>query len=333
MTGDRAGRRKRRVISLVLSALFVLAAVFVFVNRQALHDQLILAYYEAPAEIAALATDSDLSDRGRDLFYVNEPELHGKATFDAKCSGVGDEQSNVLGCFTGTRIYIYDAADERLAGIEEVTAAHEMLHAAYIRLSRGERERVESLLERQLDDGIAPHVDELIEIYERIEPDQLLNEMHSILATEQAELLPELETYYSQYFKDRKVVVGLATDYREAFDSLKREQEALVAELEELSTTINNTTELINQQLERYNASVEDFNARAESGEMTAEQFNSERPVLENERLAINQAINSNNILRQTYEEKRKQYESLAIEFNSLQTSISSKPIAPRDIE
>lgn len=324
---------KKGLASLIASSVLILLAGIVFVNRQDIHDRLVLTGYDAPAAIKMLADGAGLSSRGRDLFYVNAPELHDKSTFSKVCEGAGDEQSNVLGCFNGTHIYIYNASDERFAGIEEVTAAHEMLHAAYARLNDGERQRVNELIDRQLEKAIEPHIKELITIYQRIEPDQIQNEMHSILATEQRTLLPELEQYFKQYFTDRNKVVRLAAQYRLVFDTVKRQQEALAKQLDNLATQINQSTAAINRRLEAYNRSIEDFNARAHSGEMTEAEFNRERPLLDAERLAINREITSNDTLRRQYERRLKEYESLTVEFTSLQNSISSKPIAPKSVE
>ncbi len=53
----------------------------------------------------------------------------------------------ILGCYVTQRIYIYDVKDAKLDGIREVTAAHEMLHAAYERMSSSEQTKVNALLE------------------------------------------------------------------------------------------------------------------------------------------------------------------------------------------
>lgn len=318
--------RGKRWLKLALPLALLVLAGWVFFNRQMLNDQLVLASYEPPARIAALAEDADLSQKGTQRFYVTQPQLHGKKSFGDVCGGVGDEQSNVLGCFTGQRIYIYDVPGEQLQNVEEVTAAHEMLHAAYMRLDGAERERVNQLIQRQLDKNVAPHVQELIGVYERLEPGQLLNEMHSILATEQRKLIPELEQYFDQYFDDRMTVVSLAAEYRDVFDSLQREQQALVAELNSLANRIDRLTNQLNEQIAEYNAAVQEFNQEARSGQMTAEEYDRRKAELDARRGEINQAIAFNNNLRDEYKQKRERYEALAVQFTELQTKIDSTP-------
>lgn len=327
----RMGRR--RLVSLLFSAGFILIAGWVFFNRQMLQDEIVLARYQPPEAIATLAHNASLSERGKDLFYVNLPELHGESSFNKVCQGLGDEQSNVLGCFNGQRIYIFNVTDKNLRGVREVTAAHEMLHAAYMRLGQAEKRRVDSLLQRQLTAHVNPHVNELIEIYNRLEPGQLYNEMHSILATEQEKLSPELEAYYSQYFENRQKVVDYAEAYREVFDSLKNRQKSLTNELDQLASSINAGTDDLNESISAYNARVERFNTEAQSGDMSESEFNSQRARLEAESSSINVAIAENDALRATYDRKRKQYESLAVEFTSLQNSISSRPSRPEDVQ
>lgn len=333
MDAKRQTGRGKKLVKLGFSLLLIILAVWVFTHRQALQDQLALAGYEPSAAIADLAADASLSPLGTKLFYVTDPELHGKDTFSQVCQGLGDEKSNVLGCFTGQRIYIYDVPDERLSGVREVTAAHEMLHAAYMRLSGDERQRVDDLIRKQLETNVAPHVEELIAIYERLEPDQILNEMHSILATEQRDLLPELEQYFSQYFDDRDIVVSLSDEYRSVFESLRREQQQLAEEIDTLATQINDNTEALNRQINEYNVAVEAFNARASSGTMSRQEFEQERAQLTEERNAIEVAADANDALRATYSQKREQFESLAVEFAQLQNTLDSQPAAPQDVQ
>ena len=52
----------------------------------------------------------------------------------------------MLGCYILNKgIYVYDITDDRLAGVRQVTTAHEMLHAAYDRLSVKERAQVDAM--------------------------------------------------------------------------------------------------------------------------------------------------------------------------------------------
>ena len=54
----------------------------------------------------------------------------------------------MLGCYHSNQdgIFLYNVQDARLAGVQQVTAAHEMLHAAYDRLSTKDKNYVDGLL-------------------------------------------------------------------------------------------------------------------------------------------------------------------------------------------
>lgn len=207
-------------ISLSALALIGFSVYFTLTNRQAILDWYALTQYEAPQDIAQLATHTTMVGRGRDMFYVSKPEINDATRFNQNCTDTGEE-SLVLGCYFAQRIYLYNVTDPRLSGAKEVTAAHEMLHAAYERLQPQERGRINSLLQTQFDTLNDQRLKDLIDLYRQHEPTELLNEMHSILGTEYRGLSPELEAYYKQYFADRGVVVGFAEKYEAVFTESK----------------------------------------------------------------------------------------------------------------
>jgi flagellar biosynthesis chaperone FliJ len=155
---------------------------------------------------------------------------------------MGGEKTIILGCYKGgdRGIYLYRVSDPRLDGVVEVTAAHEMLHAAYERLSSDERRSLDRQLEAFYRQSLRDErVKTTVDSYKTLEPSELPNEMHSIFATEVAVLPTELEQYYTRYFRDRQRVVALATAYQSEF-TLRREQVALYdAELAAVKTTID----------------------------------------------------------------------------------------------
>jgi len=216
------------------------------------------------------------------LFYVNKPQIIGGQTFTQSCP-LAVEKTVILGCYqSGDRgIYLYKVTDERLKGVEEVTAAHEMLHAAYQRLSSKERNRVDTLLQnfyfQELKDQ---RVKDTVAAYEKSEPTELPNEMHSIFATEVASLPAELETYYQKYFRNRSAVVAYTAQYQQAFTSRKDQVAAYDVELKNLKQTIDSnqadllsrrgTLQSLQNQMERlkssgkiaaYNSQIDTYNA------------------------------------------------------------------------
>ena len=263
---------------LLLVAVFT-AAGLVWTNRYNLYDWSRLQSYNAPPEIAALATDSGMDSYGRRLFYVNEPKLSDRSTFNSECKST--EQTIVLGCYTGTNIYVFKVDDPKLQGVEEVTAAHEMLHAAYQRLSAKEKERINKLLNEAYKRINDPRLTEVMASYQKTEPGEQDNELHSILGTEYANLGPDLETYYKKYFADRSKVVALASAYKKVFQDIESKVEQYDAELSlrkseiarrenDLSTLEQSLASqkkqmdqlLASGQTRSYNAQVPTYNAR-----------------------------------------------------------------------
>ena len=134
---------------LVVSFVLILAGGATFwIKHNEVLDWLATRGYEPSSLIATLASDTTMTPYAERLFYANRPEVQDKQAFNQSCTDPS-EQVAVLGCFIGNRmgIYLYDVTDERLNGIEQVTAAHEMLHQAYQRLGKKEKTRINGLLQ------------------------------------------------------------------------------------------------------------------------------------------------------------------------------------------
>ncbi|MDQ2973455.1 MAG: hypothetical protein M3Q79_03165 [bacterium] len=242
-----------------------------FSNRQQISDWWRLRSYSAPSEIALLGNNISLNDYGRKLFYVYYPTLENKTTFREKCSG--HEQSIVLGCYVSrTGLYILDVTDERIAGVEEVTAAHEMLHVAYERLNGDSMDRIVELLKQQEKMVTDERVKTTIAAYRDDPSSDIYNELHSIFGTELNDLLPELEKHYEQYFIDRSKVVGYANGYAQAF----MERENKIKEFDEQLSAKKQTIDILNSQIGQLNAQIETENESMQAIRNTnPEAFNS----------------------------------------------------------
>lgn len=315
-----------RFVALVFNLVLIGLAIWIFFNRQYVFDQIMVLTYRPTAEVAALAKNTAMTDESVRDFYASHPTIDDKANFNNHCKNTG-EQTIVLGCYALRQIHVYNVNDPRLPGVKEVTAAHEMLHAAYDRLSTQEKDKLRDMIDRQLKSLNDDHIRQLIEIYNKTEPGELYNEMHSILGTEVRHLNPELEDYYKRYFTDRSKVVGYSEGYESVFTNLKDKQSALVKELDNLATSINQQTAQLNAQVEALNAAISSFNQRAQSdGFSTQAQFNSERNALldkqselQTQRQAIENQIAS-------YNQKKDELEAINLEAQSLNNSINSNP-------
>lgn len=314
--------------SIVVSLCLIGAAAWVVLNRQFLIDQVTVWQYQPTDQIAQLATDAKMSDRGRFLFYASEPRLDGTQAFNEACKRQ-EEGNAILGCYTNGRVFVYDVKDERLDGVKEVTAAHEMLHAAYDRLSSGERQALAVELEAAYKSVTNDALAKRMEYYARTEPGQRANELHSILATEFDTLPDALEEYYQNYFTDRKAVVALHGQYSDKFASLADNTATLRTQLETLSSEIAAESKQYEEAITVLNGRIENFNARAGAGSFASrEQFSAERSMLMQEADALTQRRASINTKVDEYERLRLQYNGLVDESNSMQQALDSS-LAP----
>lgn len=228
---------RRRASPLALAAALVLASCGGGGSSAPKYDpnSVVRSPVQAPTpEVAALA--GSMSDEGRRVFYLADPKILDRAEFGVACPK--DELTTVLGCYADGKIYILKVTRPELAGVMEVTAAHEMLHAAHARLSDLQRRRVDTWLGdlyAGLDD---PDVRALIAEYDRSEPGQRLNELHSILPTEVPTLTSDLEEHYGRYFVARAQVVKLNQGYQDVLKGIERRIDALLAEVAALKAQL-----------------------------------------------------------------------------------------------
>jgi|JI10StandDraft_1071094.scaffolds.fasta_scaffold03612_7 hypothetical protein len=250
--------------------LLVLAGIvgLAYWKQQAALDWYKLRGYTPSSRVSQMATTDDMTDYGRHLFYVNKPEfLPTRAAFAAKCP-VDMEKTIVLGCYLrgDDGIFLYDVTDQRLHGVVETTAAHEMLHAAYERLSYREKRHIESLLmdfaRTKLQDK---RIKDTLTAYQKAKAD-MGNEMHSIFATEVATLTPELETYYQRYFTDRRKVIAEMTRYQNEFTSRETKVAEYDVQLKQLKTEVEASNTSLEAQLSQLDGMQNQMNAYESAG-------------------------------------------------------------------
>lgn len=324
MSERRPASTPRHFGRLIVSLGLLVLAGWLLLNRQLVLDRVNALTYQPSAAIEQIVKADTMTDQARFYFYASRPEIDDRSAFNQACSSVGDEQTAVLGCYAGQRIYIFNVTDKQLNGIKQVTAAHELLHAAYDRLSSSERQRVDKMVEAEAQSNHDPTVAALVKIYAKTEPGQRLNELHSIFGSQVANLSPQLEQYYSQYFTNRGQVVRMYQQYHSVFDHIKAEQDQLVADLSSLASQIKSLEATYNRDVDQLNRDIMDFNARAANGQLSPSQYNSQRAALKRRQAAvqaeadlINQKINS-------YNQKRQQLIAINTQASALNRSIDS---------
>jgi len=326
-------RRGPAIIAVVTLAAIALGSVLVINNRQHLIDQWTIWNYTPSAVIESYMDRSTMTDHGRFLFLASQPVVAAAEQFNTVCEN-HEEGSGVLGCYTNRdmMITLFDITDPQLDGMEEVVAAHEMLHAAWDRLGSDERQRLTTLLEAEYTTlSENPRFTARMEVYARTEPTQRVNELHSIIGTEVGEISPELEQYYSAFFTDRAALVALHTKSNAVFEQIEEQTAALVAEIDQLKVDIETDLGTYNSGYDQLNIDIESFNQRADAGEFDSQaQFDSERATLLSRQATLDALFTSIQARETTYNEKVTQLGELNAAAAALNTAIN---IVPRTLD
>ncbi|RFA08033.1 hypothetical protein B7R54_01470 [Subtercola boreus] len=282
---SRASALLRRIALIVVVTVIVgvpVGAVAWSFVHQRVEDQVEVWQYRPSPAITAMADESGMGDEGRFYFYASAPTVESAADFLSVC-GSSTDDFVLLGCYTGSSIHVFDVPDARLSGIRGVTAAHEMLHAVYARLSDSDRSDLDRLLEQQYDAHKGdPELAARMLSYAETEPGQRDNELHSIFGTEVAALSPELETHYAKYFTDRTKVVALNASFEAVFSQIHEQESALAAQVTAAGDAIDRNSSQYSADSDTLSADVAEFNIRAAAGDISSRaEFDRQREALE----------------------------------------------------
>lgn len=306
-----SGRGRGLVTFLVIAAIVLGGGCAFLASRtdwgmhagQAVRDQVMVWVHPPSQDAQDLADATTMTDEARRIFFASSPQLEGANQFNQDCPAEGDV---VLGCYVNDGIYVYDVSDTQLTGTNEVTAAHEMLHAAYARLTPSEQASVDQLIQAQV--AKLPADDPLRAVMKQYPADQQFTEWHSRLGTQVAKLSPALEAYYAQYFTDRSTVIQLYTESTKVLDETSAKIDSLVSQITSLDQAITAEKSDYDQKLAQLNSDIAAFNQKAQNGGFSSQQeYDSERAdlvarsnQLNDERTKINNDVNHyNNLVAQ----------------------------------
>lgn len=300
----------KRFIKVVLFMAILAIPFLAWWQRYRIFDYWRLRGYVPPPAISALARTDSMTPKAQHYFYINRPlQVEQVAQFHSDCPD--SEKSIVLGCYHGGQngIFIYAVKDSRLAGVQQVTAAHEMLHAAYERLTSNDRQYVDNLTASYYATVKDQRIIDEINLYKKTEPKSVSDEMHSVFGTEIASLPSALANYYSQYFINRATVTSFAGGYQAEFTNRSNQINSDDAQLVQVRASItsqeNSLSSLLGQlqsdrsrldnlrssgQIGAYNAAVYGFNAEVDN-------YNQKLSALQNDIDAYNQLVVSRNAI------------------------------------
>lgn len=281
----------RRFIGLLLAVAILAVPLLAVWKAEALTDWWKLRDYSAPAEVAYLAQVDTMTSEARHYFYLNHPQIVGSADqFRQDCPQ--SEQTIVLGCYHGGEngIAVYAVNDARLNGVQEVTAAHEMLHAAYERLDLDKKNKIDTMLNDYYQNDLHDQrIINTMNAYKQSEPNDVVNEMNSIFGTEIASLPAPLEDYYRDYFTDRSAVVSFAQNYEGEFTSRLNQINAYDDRLTALKKQISQEEADLSAQSMQIHSDREELDGLRSSGR--GSEYNSRVPAFNAEVNSYNQSL------------------------------------------
>jgi hypothetical protein len=285
--------------ALVIIAIIIIAGIFAY---QPISDHFTLA--GASPTMKSLAHEAGMSHKGELIFLRTDPQLVSSSELATDCNENNSGGMIEQGCFvvdgSGKHIYLRKMASD-LHAVEIVTAAHEMLHAAYANLGQSAKNRVDKKLNKQYQSLNNKSLRARMAEYAKTEPGEKDNELHSILGTEFSPLSASLETYYSQYFTDRGKVVAANKSTDQKFQKFKN--------------LISNKKSSISQDEAKAASLYQKSVAAARNGNQNRDNYYYSR---------YRQEVNLINKLIDKYNQLIRQYNALAAEYNG--TPRSSLP-------
>lgn len=335
-----ARRSNKRLLRVALWALVLLLAFVAYVNRQDLQDRFMAWRFDPSPRLAEVIPSLNLTPAGERVFLASRPTISGSPDFDEYCAGVKhSEEGHVLGCFAGDQIHLFDVTDERVNGIVEVTAAHELLHAAFARLSDAQQTALIEQLQREYDtiSEDDPDFVERMSVYSHLPKASFMNELHAVLGTEVRDLSPWLETHYATWLSDRSGLVDKFASYHSVFVELHGKAEGLSSEMSELKTDIEARDDNYDAAVKEFNRDAADLRARNERYEFSSSpdefdrirnELSARRETLETTRENLQADVDRYNELRRQLEELSQIGAELAENLNSDLAPVTTRPEA-----
>jgi uncharacterized protein YukE len=313
-------RLKRHLGTAIVIAVVIIGIRF----TQDFQDWSKMLQYQPSPAIERLATTTTMTDTARRLFYVNQPTIETRKSALNLCKS--SEHTVVLGCYVSNRgIFLQAVTDPRLQGVMEVTAAHEMLHVAYQRMSLLEQTQLNKQLRKVLEQLHNLRILKLVETYNDQDPRSVNNELHSIFGTELRNLSPELEEHYRQYFTDRSKIVALSEGYEGMFTALRDKAKILNQQLTTRKSALDRLSAQVKQEAEMVESERSNLKNSIAASPQSDYSF---RVATFNDRIRnYNQLVSQLREQTDTYNQMVSEHNSLALEEKSLVESLENKSI------
>ena len=244
------------LVIFVISSLLLMAFVaFVAINFGSIKDIIVGLSYHPSAEMVEVRDSLGLTSKGTRIFNATLPELKGKDEFNQICRDTENENA-ILGCYRGDRVYVYDILSDELIGVREATAAHELLHAVYHRMSADEKREIRDALISVYQKN-QETLGEEIDIYEE---DKKEEELYVRAGTEIADLPEVLERHFASIFENQDLIAEYYQGYIKVFREIEQKLEELLAKVQTLDANITAKTAQYGADVASLNADIAEFN-------------------------------------------------------------------------
>ena len=283
-------------------------------------DRIAAASYTPSADVAEIRDKIPLTDDAKTIFAASHPSLEDSTSFNEHCQSHNADVS-ILGCYTNSRIYIYNVQSSELNGIRESNAAHELLHAVWDRLSIFEQHSIG----QEVSNFYNQHPDQIDDSIKLYSEDELVDELHSRLGTEVSNLPDSLEKHYAKYFTDRNAIVAYYQAYSTPFKQISAEFQDLNTQIDEGKATIDSMREQYAARAEELDARIDEFNSCARTQDcFTASEFNTKRAELVTAQDELEQYFYELNAKIEAYNQLIDRYNANILHNESLERAINS---------
>ena len=188
----------KKILKIFGWLLFLSIIATLILNLQTIKDIYLSMTFEPSEEITSIKNDLDLTEKANMVFLASEPSLNNAEEFNLICNTESSDTS-MLGCYTDQKIYLYDIDSNELRGVKQSTAAHELLHAIWYRLSATSKEEFIPILESVYEKSD----DEFKKSLETYDESARIEEIYVRSATQIKNLPDDLENHYAEYFKNQ----------------------------------------------------------------------------------------------------------------------------------
>ncbi len=312
--------RSKEVVTVLVTSLVVLG-IYGLLQSIAVHDLWKSWQYQEDMTVREIREDLALTPAAERIFRATQPAIETAESFNEHCNSHRVDIS-LLGCYTNDQMYIYQVQLPELKEANKVTAAHELLHAVWVRMDKFEKDRVTQMLEDYRKDN-TQWVEEETKLYQEADK---LEELYTRVGTKVRDLPPSLEAHYAKYFIDRKKIVDFYDNYKAPFNKLIDENAQLKAEVDKLNEEIETERQTYLKRLATLEQNISEFNQCADTQGCfrSYPEFQARRKLIEDERenlnelrVQVNNKIDRNNEIIQQYQQNSETLGELNAALNS----------------